>query len=198
MNVLHFSITDSSGMTAADAQEIADALASNTVSGMYAIWKGHAPDDAVLDSVKITKIATLPFTAWEFSYSGLDGDQIGVDMLPPQNAVVISWRTNNVGRSYRGRTYLPFFVVNQIDALGVLDTGVRDALATAADAFIGAWDPKVLASGRGVQFCIRSAFSNGAPRVPPILTSVTDEKVGLIVDTQRRRRTPSAELYATV
>lgn len=107
------------------------------------------------------------------------------DHLPNQCAAVISWRTGNIGRSFRGRTYVfPTLETNQANGQWV--AGYLTALGTFAN--------NALVIGDGVleatyELVIWSTISNGAPRVPPIATAVITSKRDIRVFTQRRRVT---------
>lgn len=115
--------------------------------------------------------------------TGTDG--LNGPVLPPQDALVLSWKTALKGRSYRGRTFLP--AMNQ----GRQSNGV--------------WLAPALSGGGGVvtamlarygtfgasldfSFVVISEFLNGLRRVTPVGTQVISGSVNTIVRSQRRRQ----------
>jgi hypothetical protein len=99
----------------------------------------------------------------------------GFTPLPPQLAIVVSWKTALVGRSYRGRTYL-----------GPLPTGIVSATGTIA--------PAVQAGVQADATNLRTNLATASfplsvwSRVHNNFQHVTGNHVGPYVDTQRRRR----------
>lgn len=61
------------------------------------------------------------------------GDVVG-DMMPPQTSCLISWRTGLIGRSYRGRTYLPPTGESAVGSAGALTAGQLAAIGAFAEA----------------------------------------------------------------
>lgn len=55
----------------------------------------------------------------------------GTDALDPSTAAVVSLRTNNIGRSYRGRVYLPAFEQGQLTVDGNFNTTSAGTVKTA-------------------------------------------------------------------
>lgn len=113
-------------------------------------------------------------------------------MSPPQNSVVASHRTAQIGRHGRGRSYLPPLLQSVVGTDGRLDSGQNANIATAQAAFLDA-----LAIGTGTPFTWN---------VRPIITgkpftsyAVIDQvQVGDVMDTQRRRRRQLVEARASV
>jgi hypothetical protein len=107
------------------------------------------------------------------------------DVLPPQCSAVVSWRTGNIGRSFRGRSYIwPTLESNQnggqwaggyvttLEAFAAAAQEIGDGISTAFYQ-LGVW----------------SKFSNGQPRLEPVFTPVTTSHIPIFVHTQRRRVT---------
>lgn len=94
--------------------------------------------------------------------------------LPPDCCVVITWRTANRGRSYRGRTYLGPLRSNAMDTDGRIDTDVANQIALRAPDLIG--DPLT----RDWELCVLSRELGAA-------TPVNRGDVDLEFDTQRSR-----------
>jgi len=95
-------------------------------------------------------------------------------------ALVVSFKTGLVGRSLRGRVYMPGLTENQLTGNDVT-TGAATGLVTGwsnLNSFVGA---------QGFALQVASFRNNGAPRVSALLTPVTNYNVTTRVDTQRRR-----------
>jgi hypothetical protein len=56
-----------------------------------------------LDNIVVTELSTHE----QYTKAIAQAGSITADMLPPQAAAVISWRTTKAGRAFRGRTYVP-------------------------------------------------------------------------------------------
>lgn len=104
------------------------------------------------------------------------------DMLPPQTAIVGSWRTRRPGPKGRGRIYLPATTESGTDSDGRMQGTMQGDAADALQAFLEA-------------LTVETAFPTGS-HVRPIVTGdpwtqyavITSLDVGNIFDTQRRRR----------
>jgi hypothetical protein len=94
--------------------------------------------------------------------------------LPPQNAVVVSLRTDLPTRAGRGRFYLPGPDVTTLSG-GRLNNGARTALANAAADLIGDLNDS-------------GAVTEVYHRVTKTGTAVVRFDIGDVFDTQRRRR----------
>jgi hypothetical protein len=116
-------------------------------------------------------------------YAAVVGAQPG-DVLPPQNAYLISWRTPLAGRSFRGRSFLPG-VVESAQNGGTLTAGVVTGLQSIVTQMLAVFGPT--GTDPNWQFVIISRVNGGIRRVPPIGTGVTSGLVSTEVQTQRRR-----------
>ena len=100
------------------------------------------------------------------------------ELLPPQSAVVVTWRTALGGRSYRGRTYLSGYGTLQ-QAGGTLNAGnltsffARYNVATGVYAHWG--------------LVVISRILNGVARPTPIGTPITAKQLRATIYTHRRR-----------
>jgi hypothetical protein len=109
---------------------------------------------------------------------------------PPQVSALLSWRTGNAGRSYRGRTYWGPVRDSEVDSDGFLGGATREAMYEFAQSMLftfpatgGLADP---------QFVIVSRTHNGAPRVPPVFTRPEFHfEVRYVKTIRKRNRTPS-------
>lgn len=100
--------------------------------------------------------------------------------LPNNVALVSSFRTLQVGRSYRGRVYQSGLTETQIggDAVTV---GLASQYASAWSAMNSYVGPN------GFEFVVASFRHNNVPRGTAVLTPVTSIIVNTRIDTQRRR-----------
>lgn len=114
-------------------------------------------------------------------------------MMPPQNSVVVSTRTQQIGRRGRGRWYPPPLAAaaagTGADA-GVITSATRSVAASAAVTMLEAVQRDFGTGGINVRAAVIGApFTNYA-----LITSV---RVGNIVDGQVRRRHQLEEAYTT-
>lgn len=144
------------------------------LNGVGSAQKNVHPTEVALERVTLRRLK--PLEPLEQSYTtGLPiaGASTG-DPLPPQSAPLISLRTNLIGKSYRGRVYLPPMDETETDASGELASSqatlmkgqfqeLLDSLAT--DAFVPAVYSRLL----------------------DLATEVTSLKVDRRLRTQRRR-----------
>jgi len=72
---------------------------------VYPLYAACISDKIGLRRVQ-TRFMPLSPAVYEFIGTGEKGLQTG-DAVPNQIAPIVSWRTGSVGRSYRGRTFLP-------------------------------------------------------------------------------------------
>lgn len=112
--------------------------------------------------------------------------------LPAQISAVASHRTPQTGRPGRGRMFIPGFTVSAVNAHGMFDTSWSAALAGYQRDLLEA----LALDGAGF----------GAPQIRPIVTGsgythyavINQVKVGVVPDTQRRRRRSLDENYQSV
>lgn len=129
-----------------------------------------------LDHVELRRIDPLEATI-QSSSSGMPiaGTASG-DELDPQSAVVVSLRTANIGRSYRGRMFLPALAESMQDS-GLMGTGVGADIANETLNLVQA------GAAAGYPLVVWSATLN-------VATEVTQVKVDQFLRTQRRRQQP--------
>lgn len=111
---------------------------------------------------------------------GTAGTKIG-DPVPNNTAILISHRTNDTGRSARGRSYIP----------GLVETDESDGLLTAAKQalMVTAWGDFITAvAAIGWDFVVAQRFSGGVQLAVGVVRAVTSEVVRLNLGTQRRRQ----------
>jgi len=112
-------------------------------------------------------------------------------LLPLQNALVMSHRSNQIGRTGRGRVFRPGLTTPAINSHGHVDSSVQASFLAAHVALL-----------EGLSY---SSVPIGGAHVRPIVTgspwsqygTITSVKVGSVPDTQRRRRRSLPETYLT-
>jgi len=96
-------------------------------------------------------------------------------------AAVLSWRTANIGRSFRGRTYVGGVPQDGLLNAQALTTAAATSYATAGAALIDALE------AAGYVLSVLSRFAAGVQRVTGLLTQIIEVVVDTKVDSQRRR-----------
>jgi len=97
------------------------------------------------------------------------------------SALVVSWRTHRIGRSYRGRTYVGALsttvIVDAHNATVTFAAGVADAMNTLIAVLIAA----------GFKLVVVSRWLNKVLRVVGLMTDIVSVVVDTKIDSQRRR-----------
>lgn len=112
-------------------------------------------------------------------------------MFPPQDSVVASLRTPQIGRRGRGRMYLPpcpTSISSTGADIGVVTSAGRTALAGAQKTLLEALHLNDAVKTRPIVI--------GAPYADYAV--ISQVRIGNVVDTQQRRRRSLAEVYTTV
>lgn len=103
--------------------------------------------------------------------------------FPPNVAISLRKRTQNVGRKYRGRIYLPWMLSEgAADELGVLTSGKIAAVTARAVVWLGAANIDSAYTGLWLLHELPEGATSGT--TPTVITSLD---VGAVVVTQRRR-----------
>lgn len=174
VNILWFNITVTLNYAALEAltEEIIDwwndSLKTWTTPTQSLI-EVIATDMSIADGIQVANSLTTP----------LAGTASGDD-LPSNVAAVVSFLSEQSGRSYRGRNYIAGQVGTFISG-NSLTTGYMAAALTA----YAAMNTRMNAIGFDHVIC--SMYHNNAPRTEGVLTRVTDYRMDNVVDTQRRR-----------
>lgn len=98
-------------------------------------WLNALSDHYTLSQIVVTELATA--TQHTRALGG-SGAQVLSDMLPPQVAAILSWRTAQVGRRYRGRTYVGGICEGD-QAEGTITAGLKTRLTTVASLLSDDW-----------------------------------------------------------
>lgn len=177
-NVLYFTTTNGAGWPFARMFALAQ-FVTNTLLTDLVPWLSSSFS---FNTITVTTMETEPQSQIVSTDDlPLAGAQTGGG-LPGNCALCITHRTGNIGRSYRGRTYL----------CGLPEAKTTNNLVD-ADAFAGintAWEDflTVLHGTTDDNFVVASFHHNGAPRVAGVATQVvTSAARDRRIDTQRRR-----------
>jgi len=160
INVFHLQATGSSPAAVAQAW----------VTACGAAYLACLPQSATLEDVTVTDLSSLQQAIETIHTTG----GIFGGVCPPQAAGLISWRTAQVGRAYRGRSYIPC-VPEGHQELGTLDSTITSLYATLAASLSATW-PNALG---GDLVVFHKATGTG--------TAILSYIVRDIVYTQRRR-----------
>lgn len=135
----------------------------------------------VLHSIVATDLSTIGghqvTTVLTTDNAGTAGDAAAA----ANAAVVQSWRTASIGRSYRGRTYIGGIPQAALLNAQTLQTSVATTYATAGAALIDALETA------GFVLAVLSRYAAGVLRVTGLLTQILEVVVDVKVDSQRRR-----------
>lgn len=152
--------------------------------------KSHHPAGLQLDLVTLRRVSPLdPNIATYTTGLPIIGTGVG-DGLPPNAAVVVSLRTANIGKRFRGRVFLPRIV--EVDSTGAVTDAEATEMANEFHNLIVAFNTASAPVG---------VFSPARPGpLPPArsqaMTLVTSERVDRRLRVQRRRQ-PRAPVYIT-
>jgi hypothetical protein len=161
------------------------------VTAWGTFWNGVTPptdniDQLIATQVETTSLATSildPVTGKQTTKLGASSALLGTNAgatLPPQDAVVVTWRTALQTKNGRGRMYLPVFGADTL-TVGRLSTASATKVANGAKNFL---DSLV---GAGLT---PSIFN----RTTKVSTAITGGDIGDVIGTQRRRRGDLAEV----
>jgi hypothetical protein len=166
--------------------QVAPAVFDNFGNGLWG--------DVRVDSVKASPITATGHVAegrtslltWTSNHPLGSGS---VNPLPLENSLAVSWNTTRPGPKGRGRIYYPVMSHTVTDAEGRCSTTqVNNTLA------------EVVAQ---IEAMVYQATGGGTLKIFPIVTGspwsqygkITEARVGNVIDTQRRRRRQTKEVY---
>lgn len=174
-NTLYFEFGSTPGI--ADAEALADALFTWWDTNVKPIQSSAA----ALREIFVTDLSSQnSFTHARVTSPPSPGQAAGQG-LPNNVTTVISLRTHQRGRSFRGRNYWVGLTESQVDVNTVSGT----VLANIQAAYVAIQNA---IQGLGAQWVVVSRFSNGQPRTTGVTTPITSvATVDNTVDSQRRR-----------
>lgn len=162
-----------------------DGLASDFNTNFLQQWLTQSVTSTSCSRLDVVDVVPGVLATKVFTVSPAKAGAVTGDQLPPQNALVLSWRSDLKGRSFRGRSFTVAHGESQ-QAGGIWTAGIIAAYDTIIDNYLaryGLADP--VAHWRA---CVISRFSGGVRRVPPIGTFITDGSLDVRVRSQRRRQ----------
>lgn len=139
-------------------------------------WNGiraHYPTTTELEKITLRRID--PIEVFEQEYiTGLPIAGTGAgggDSLPAGTAFLVTLRTNSVGRSFRGRMYLPPFSEGELDGVSQWDSASTSDVANELETLFSdmaslgdLYDPVVWSPTLGVGTNITTVFGDRWPR----------------------------------
>jgi hypothetical protein len=134
-----------------------------------------------LNELYITDLTSNDATAVTVTPEEIITGKSGGSPVPNNAALCISFRTNQRGRSFRGRNYVPAIPEADVSISRVSGTvyePLRDAYLLLID----------LATSQDALWVVVSRFANNAPRTNGVPTTITNVVVtDNVIDSQRRR-----------
>jgi hypothetical protein len=191
---MHFQVTGS------HPENFDSTLQQNAVNGAGDQWGGKisessAPiftaNDTILKAVSLYKLDTDGHVLTEVQASSghVNVAGTGGNSLPSEVSVCVSLDTALLGRSNRGRLYLPGICVDALQGDGTLASSYQDNIATQVAAMITALNTDI---GSGAQVINYGVLSITKGTFEEYLLA----RCGNVLDVQRRRRNGAAEVYA--
>lgn len=170
-------------LKAGGAVTLADLIAAvNTFVTWYeSIGRGYYHQTYVLQSVVATDISVANGIQYTTATFTTPAGAITSAAAAANAAVVISWRTPFVGRSFRGRTYVGGLA--NAELLNAQTVQTTTAAGMAAD-----WGALMTAfQTAGLVLSVLSKYALKVARVAGLLTEITSIIVNTKLDSQRRR-----------
>lgn len=185
-NVLHASVASGFSATSTVAQAIYAAIIA---SAGFTSWKANINSGVSLTGVSLRDLRSANLPLVTSTGAATPGTGAGT-ALPPGDALVVTLRTAQAGRQFRGRVYLPGLDSTALAAGGV----AAAATVTNSKAFVDAVSAALtsssmtLALGQAARQQYTSAkgtvHAARAAAVQPVTSTVTRNN---IIDHQRRR-----------
>jgi hypothetical protein len=169
----------------ATQQEISAVLDGNWA----AAYKALVANGVAYRGTSVQKIWPLPRVVREFNVTNAGAGTAGAAACPTQTAGLISFQTANSGRSYRGRIYIPFPAIVDVQNSGAPVVGYGTRTATLATWYVNPITIVGVGGSTTIQQVIfhRKPTKSGGP--PPAHSSdnVVSSSTRVLFATQRRR-----------
>jgi len=153
-------------------------------TGVYDWWVANmAPlvcDNSGFNLSQATDLTTRTSASVTYSHA-LTGGTISTPAAPNNVAVCVTLRTDNRGRSYRGRNYVGGIPLSQILGGLYIESTYANEIKEAYEALIGE------DFGVGAVWGVLSRTLDKVLRDEGVLTEITSVSVDLALDSQRRR-----------
>lgn len=186
----HITLEESAFASAPDIADVGVAWKNWWNTGVTGANPEKSRHGASIALERVTLRRIYPLEPLEFEYNtGLPivGTATGLN-FPPQSAILVSLRTGLIGRSYRGRAYLPPPALNQSEGAGTITEASAEECGIAFTALLAA-----LQADSGVPV-VASFIADGVERTTPVGTPITLVRVDERLRSQRRRAA-EAPLY---
>lgn len=175
VNVWH--VDNGATVTDGDLADVADAVET---------WFKTYPLPYMHESYALNQVVATDISAagGHQVVNNITTGNVGGNTTDPANAaaaVVYSWRTARIGRSYRGRTYIGALPAASLADAQNVTSGIVTAYATHATNLIDA------ISALGKTLVVLSKFAAGVARIAGIMTEIIGVIVDSQVDSQRKR-----------
>jgi len=158
-------------------QDLADLIADWTTGSLL----GLLHNSWTVNDVKVSDLTTQ-FSPVVFSTSGLPASGgVSGSATTDQVCAVVSFRTAQRGRSFRGRNYVPAVPSSVLQTTSTITT----AFATALEAAYA--DLATNLALAGLSHVILSRQENNVRRTVGVATFVTQYRADIVIGTQRRR-----------
>lgn len=168
INVRHYSVTAKAGTGATD-----NAIGADMSLHFAASYKDLMANNASFRGVGIRRISPLPVGLELLAGGNTGPGTAGADALPRQCSGILSLRTALAGRSFRGRTYVPFPSKNDNDTAGVPTAGYSVRLGTLAAVMAS---PVTCGAGGNTNILTAVVYSRVRNQTNPIVTIGTPGK----------------------
>lgn len=181
--------TDLTGWETGYCNDAADSWGGTIMESTAPVYTAN---DTVLQSVTLYQLDTAGHTEalWMADEGHVGVAGTGGDSLPSEIAVVATLETAHLGRSYRGRMYLPGLAKAACGADGLISLTYYENIATQVAALITALD-------KSIDDELPTVMNVGIlSETKGIFTEVIGTKVGNVFDAQRRRRNGAPETYS--
>lgn len=141
-------------------------------------------DDLTFNNVRVYDMSAENAPAYDNATGLPVSGSVLTEALPGNVAVVVSYGTDNRGRSARGRSYIPGAPDN-LAGTNIFDPTFVVNIALGINAFINA-----IESGTIWQFVVASKFADGLPRAEVFAQTVTTVSAKQSIGTRRKRLQP--------
>jgi len=178
-NVFHFQFP-----TAPSIDDMTE-LGLEIIDALIGLSFGFISEQASLDSLKITDMHAVDAP----TITSVDGTSSSLPLvgstsassLPTNAALVVTHHTQNRGRSFRGRTYMPGLTPDDLANGTSVTSGVVTSVLGFVNAIVNG------ATTAGWTHVVASKRHNKADRLSAVLTPVTSYSCNADIDSQRRR-----------
>lgn len=180
MNTFGFLAKTGNGTFSGLAADFKTAFVKNTSGG----WFYGLADDLTSTSLTVRDVKPGIGIQYDLTYTSVPGSDGTSEPLPPQCALVLSWRTSLSGRSYRGRSYVPGLPEQHQNA-GTWSATAISNITNFCASILGIYGPA--GSDPNWEFAVISRVQNGVRLATPVATPIESYLVRSTVYTQRRR-----------